>query len=207
MSLRRSSCASFASWSRPWPLALFCCLAGCLASTSPTPSATPAAPPRPELTCLRQGAERIETANFRGGNQPDVVKVFHKNSDGSPPLYMSCKEVDLNADGRKDMLIYLDKYGRKLREEFDHDKDGVADQKSFYEAGMLVRDELDSDSDGKIDLIEHFQDGKRVRVERVASTPATPAPATPAPATPTSTSTTASSPAPLAPPPSPTSPH
>ena len=146
-------------------------VAGCLASTSPTPSATPAVPPRPELGCQRQGAERIETANYRGGTRPDVMKVFHKNPDGNPPLYMSCKEVDLNGDGRKDMLLYLDKYGRKLREEFDHDKDGVADQKTFYEAGQLVRDEYDSDSDGKIDLIEHFQDGKRVRLERVSATP------------------------------------
>ncbi len=154
---------ALASWLVPLGL-----LSGCLASTSPAPSAGPAAAPRPELLCQRQGAERIETANFRGGKEPDVVKVFHKNSDGNPPLYMSCKEVDLNGDGRKDMLLYLDKFGRKLREEFDHDKDGVADQKSHYEGGQLVRDELDSDSDGKIDLIEHFQDGKRVRIERVA---------------------------------------
>ena len=167
MSLRRRSRASFASWSWLWPLAV----SGCLASTSPTPSSSPPIPPRPELSCQRQGAERIETANFRGGSQPDVVKVFHKNADGSPPLFMSCKEVDLNGDGRKDVLLYLDKYGRKLREEFDHDKDGVADQKSFYEAGVLVRDEHDKDSDGKIDLIEHFADGKRVRIERVSPAP------------------------------------
>jgi len=174
-----------------------------LASTSPTLSSSPPIPPRPELSCQRQGAERIETANFRGGSQPDVVKVFHKNADGSPPLFMSCKEVDLNGDGRKDVLLYLDKYGRKLREEFDHDKDGVADQKSFYEAGVLVRDEHDKDSDGKIDLIEHFADGKRVRIERVSPAPdksssaaspsPTPAPAaaTPAAAAPTSAPTPA----------------
>ena len=105
MSLRRRSRASFASWSWLWPLAV----SGCLASTSPTPSSSPPIPPRPELSCQRQGAEGIETANFRGGSQPDVVKVFHKNADGSPPLFMSCKEVDLNGDGRKDMLLYLDK--------------------------------------------------------------------------------------------------
>ncbi|HMY58349.1 MAG TPA: hypothetical protein PK472_08850, partial [Pseudomonadota bacterium] len=137
MILRRESRCLFAGASWLVPLAMW---SGCLASTSPTPSASPSAPPRPELICQRQGAERIETANFRGGKEPDVVKVFHKNPDGSPPLYMSCKEVDLNGDGRKDMLVYLDKFGRKLREEFDHDKDGVADQKSHYEAGVLVRD-------------------------------------------------------------------
>ena len=168
MILRRESRCLFAGASWLVPLAMW---SGCLASTSPTPSASPSAPPRPELICQRQGAERIETANFRGGKEPDVVKVFHKNPDGSPPLYMSCKEVDLNGDGRKDMLVYLDKFGRKLREEFDHDKDGLADQKSYYEAGVMVRDEHDSDSDGKIDLIEHYQDGKRVRLERVSVAP------------------------------------
>ena len=112
--------SSFVRWGAILPLLA----AGCLASTSPTPSAAPSAQPRPELSCERQGAERIETASYRGGGKPDVLKVFHKNIDGNPPLYMSCKEVDLNGDGRKDMLLYLDKYGRKLREEFDHDKDG-----------------------------------------------------------------------------------
>lgn len=159
--------SSFVRWGALLPLLA----AGCLASTSPTPSATPTAQTRPELSCERQGAERIETASYRGGSKPDVLKVFHKNADGNPPLYMSCKEVDLNGDGRKDMLQYLDKFGRKLREEFDHDKDGLADQKSYYEAGVMVRDEHDSDSDGKIDLIEHYQDGKRVRLERVSVAP------------------------------------
>lgn len=184
--------SSFVRWGAILPLLA----AGCLASTSPTLSAAPSAQPRPELSCERQGAERIETASYRGGGKPDVLKVFHKNIDGNPPLYMSCKEVDLNGDGRKDMLLYLDKYGRKLREEFDHDKDGVADQKSHYEAGVMVRDEHDSDSDGKIDLIEHYQDGKRVRLERVivptaqpgsSATPSTTA--APASPSPTSSST------------------
>ena len=107
MILRRESRCLFAGASWFVPLAMW---SGCLASTGPTPSASPSAPPRPELICQRQGAERIETANFRGGKEPDVVKVFHKNPDGSPPLYMSCKEVDLNGDGRKDMLVYLDKF-------------------------------------------------------------------------------------------------
>lgn len=158
------------------PLGCFFWLAafsGCLANTLSQTAAPPVAPPKPELLCERQGAERIETANFRGGKAPEVVKVFHKNPDGNPPLFMSCKEVDVNGDGRKDMLVYLDKNGRKTREEFDHDKDGVADQKSHYEGGALVRDELDSNSDGKIDIIEHFSDGKRMRVERIV--PAKPA--------------------------------
>lgn len=169
--------SSFVRWGALLPLFAV----GCLASTSPTPSANQAVQPRPELSCERQGAERIETASYRGGSKPDVLKVFHKNTDGSPPLYMSCKEVDLNGDGRKDMLLYLDKFGRKLREEFDHDKDGLADHKSYYEAGVMIRDEHDSDSDGKIDLIEHYQDGKRVRLERVMPAPS-PSPA-PSPTT------------------------
>lgn len=126
---------------------------------------------KPELQCLRQGAERVETGNWRGDGKNDVVKVFVKSPEGGAKLALSCKEVDLNGDGRKDLLVYYDPLGRKQREEFDHDFDGVADLMAFYQEGQLVRQELDVNYDGLLDLVEHYENGRRVRVEKKLPSP------------------------------------
>lgn len=136
---------------------------------------------KPELSCVRAGADRVETSSFRPGGpgqvsgqssaKNDIVKVFMRSPEAGGGVTLSCKELDLNGDGRKDMLVYYDDHGRKLREEFDHDFDGVADMKSYYELGQLARQELDVDFDGKPDLVEHFENGKRVRLEKFLALP------------------------------------
>jgi hypothetical protein len=143
---------------------------------------------KPELSCVRAGADRVEASSFRLGGQSggngngsgngrnDIVKVFVRSPEAGGGVTLSCKELDLNGDGRKDMLVYYDGHGRKLREEFDHDFDGLADMKSFYEVGQLVRQELDVDFDGKPDLVEHFENGKRVRLEKFLALPPAAAP-------------------------------
>lgn len=147
---------------------------------------------KPELSCVRAGADRVEASSFRLGGQSggqgsgqgsgsgngknDIVKVFVRSPEAGGGVTLSCKELDLNGDGRKDMLVYYDGHGRKLREEFDHDFDGLADMKSFYEVGQLVRQELDVDFDGKPDLVEHFENGKRVRLEKFLALPPATAP-------------------------------
>lgn len=148
--------------------------AGCLTSTQAKEKSTSDADlvkKQPQLQCQRTGAERIENDGFRGTNKADVVKVFVKSSEGGARTVLSCREVDLNGDGRKDMLVYFDQSGRKLREEFDHDFDGVTDLRSFYDDGQLVRQELDVNYDGTPDLVEHFENGRRVRVEKLLQLP------------------------------------
>ena len=148
--------------------------AGCLTSTQAKDKSASDADlvkKQPQLQCQRTGAERIENDGFRGNNKADVVKVFVKSSEGGARTVLSCREVDLNGDGRKDMLVYFDQSGRKLREEFDHDFDGVTDLRSFYDDGQLVRQELDVNYDGTPDLVEHFENGRRVRVEKLLQLP------------------------------------
>lgn len=126
---------------------------------------------RAELTCAREGAERVDVGSWRGTGRPDVARVYKREGGFRSPSVLSCREVDLNGDGRKDMLVYYEPDGRKLREEFDQDYDGVADVKGFYEQGKLVRQELDVNHDGKADVVQHFEAGKLVRSERVMAEP------------------------------------
>ena len=153
---------------------------GCGTSTRETGGAADVIK-KPELLCVRAGADRVEVSSFRGDGKNDIAKVFVRSPEVGG-VVLSCKELDLNADGRKDMLVYFDSHGRKLREEFDHDFDGLADMKSYYEGGQLVRQELDVDFDGKPDLVEHFEGGKRVRLEKFIAAPPTAPAASGAPA-------------------------
>lgn len=170
--------------------------AGCsLFSSTKKPDEKEAAK-RPELRCPQKGAERIETGSWRGESKSDVVRVFTKSPEGGAKLALSCREVDLNGDGRKDVLVFYDPLGRKQREEFDQDFDGVADVIAIYQEGQLVRQELDADYDGTLDLVEHYEGGRRVRVEKkqpeprpsatsATSTPSAPTPDAPGPGSPT----------------------
>jgi hypothetical protein len=143
-------------------------IGGCAATQTPQQSTTfSGADKRPELSCAREGAERVDVASWRGSGRPDVARIYLRNPDGHGPPVLSCREVDLNGDGRKDVLVYYDSEGRKQREEFDHDFDGLADVKSFYEQGRLVRQDIDLNHDGKADLVQYFDGGKVVRVEQL----------------------------------------
>jgi hypothetical protein len=122
---------------------------------------------RPELSCDRQGAERIDVGSWRGSGRPDVARVYKRSAEAGGPAVLSCREVDLDGDGRKDVVVYYEPDGRKLREEFDQDYDGIADVKSFYAQGQLVRQELDTNHDGKADVVQYIESGKIIRVERV----------------------------------------
>jgi hypothetical protein len=119
---------------------------------------------RAELSCPRDRSERVDVGSWRGTGRPDVARVFVR-SNGKAVL--SCREVDLNGDGRKDLLVFYLPDGRRLREEFDHDYDGTADVKSYYEGGQLVRQELDVNYDGKPDLLQHYEGGRLARTEKL----------------------------------------
>ncbi len=82
-------------------------LAGCPVPQSPQQSTTfSGADKRPELSCAREGAERVDVASWRGTGRPDVARVYMRNPDAHGQAVLSCREVDLNGDGRKDILVY-----------------------------------------------------------------------------------------------------
>ncbi|HJL14872.1 MAG TPA: hypothetical protein RMH99_04400 [Sandaracinaceae bacterium LLY-WYZ-13_1] len=102
-----------------------------------------------------------------GDDYPDVRRVFTRV--GEPPtvrLILTCREVDLNADGIKDVVRYYNEEGRPLREEADRDFDGTMDTITFFQDGRIVREEQDADGDGRVDTKIFYEGGEMVRTER-----------------------------------------
>ena len=60
-------------------------------------------------------------------------------------------ELDTNADGNIDRIEYYTRGGVILRIENDTDKDGLFDEKLYYENGKLIKATKDTNKDGKED--------------------------------------------------------
>jgi len=102
-----------------------------------------------------------------GDDKPDVRKVFLRVGEGAlARLVLICRESDLNADGRKDVVRYYTDEGRPLREEADRNFDGKMDELTFFQEGQILRQEFDTEGDGKVDTKVFFDAGKPLRAER-----------------------------------------
>lgn len=102
-----------------------------------------------------------------GDDTPDVRRVYKRIGEGSlSTAVLVCREVDLNADGVKDIVRRYNDEGRPVREDSDRDFDGQMDQVTFFQEGVIVRVEEDSNRDGRVDTKTYYEDGKPNRVER-----------------------------------------
>jgi len=145
---------------------------GCGGSQVPSPqtpgtvagSNVPAAPPVDRSRCKADGKQVI-TVDTDANNKPDVWKYLVPNGQGAQ--VMTCKQVDLNHDGKIDNVYYFDEAGQfTTLEEFDLDFDGRIDISVYYSNGKKVRTELDTNYDNRSDLWRYYEDGKLVRIER-----------------------------------------
>src|SRR5215831_2865645 len=127
----------------------------------------PSAPQVDRTKCSDKGKE-VVTADTNQDKKPDVWKFFQKTSQNGQTMdVLTCKQVDLNHDGRLDIVYYYDDKGQQTTlEEFDLDFDGKFDLTVYYAQGKKVREELDTNYDQKPDLFKYYEDEKLVRIER-----------------------------------------
>lgn len=144
---------------------------GCGSKTPPPQNAgsagaanVQAAPPVDRSRCKSDGKEVIG-ADTNLDKKPDVWKYYVPNGKGAQ--VMTCKQVDLNHDGKVDITYYYDDSGvQSALDEFDLDFDGRIDLTVYYGNGKKVREELDTNYDGRSDVWKFFEDDKLVRLER-----------------------------------------
>jgi hypothetical protein len=112
---------------------------------------------------------RYEVSEYdtSGDEKPDVRKVFLRLGEGTlARLVLVCRESDLNADGRKDVVRFYSDEGQALREEADRNFDGTMDEVTYFQEGQILRQEFDTQGDGKVDTKIFFDSGKPLRAER-----------------------------------------
>jgi hypothetical protein len=123
-----------------------------------------------DLKYLTVDGERCDRTNKRE-HQVDVNQDGYADlvtlyaTDGAGGEVITCKQADLNFDGRLDAFIHYTPTGEVSREQYDTDFDGRIDMGRFYEQGKLVRDELDLNQDGFVDSWRIYDAGRLVRIE------------------------------------------
>ena len=111
--------------------------------------------------------KHVVTADINQDKKPDVWKFFKTvEIGGQKTEVMTCKQTDLNLDGKIDMVNYYDDTGSQIvLEEIDGDLDGKFDMTVYYNQGKRVRDEIDTNFDQRADVWKYYEDGKLVRIE------------------------------------------
>ncbi|MCC6749399.1 MAG: hypothetical protein IT371_17175 [Deltaproteobacteria bacterium] len=100
-------------------------------------------------------------------DKADVWNLYSSHSEGGSKVdVLTCKAVDLNFDGRRDLWKYFDERGNLTMEEMDLDFDGKVDMVTIRRGGKIVRQEMDTNYDGKPDIWKHFEEEALARVDR-----------------------------------------
>jgi hypothetical protein len=153
--------------------AVLLALAACAETQKPSMQAPAAdsnvpAPPNVDRSKCDDTGKQVVTADTDGDRKPDVWKVFQTvQQNGQQVQVLACKRVDLNHDGKIDIVYYYDDKGSQATlEEFDLDFDGKFDMTVYYVNGKKVREEIDTNYDQRPDVWKYFEDEKLVRQER-----------------------------------------
>ena len=121
-----------------------------------------------------KGADRLPDDNFdpTGLDRRDIdlnrdtlpdAYQFAQVKDGE--LIVVRKEVDVNFDGKIDLVRMFDENGELITERLDTDFDGRVDVVNVFESGNLARKEYDTNFDSVTDLWRYFEGGVIARKE------------------------------------------
>jgi len=116
----------------------------------------------------RQANEKVTEFDLNHDKKPDVweYRVTVKDENGKDVDRLVRKELDINWDGRVDIVRYYNDREEVVKEALDLDFDGKIDQINYYEKGVIVKKERDLDFNGRPDLWIYYEKGHIVRKER-----------------------------------------
>lgn len=123
--------------------------------------------------CEAEGKD-VENFDLNSDDRPDVWKLYKLEKErGGTSRILTCKQADLNFDGKKDYVVALNDAGGILFEKFDLDFQKGFDAFYKYEEvegenakSVLYEVQRDSNFDGKYDVIEKW-DGKTGTITEV----------------------------------------
>ncbi|PID37939.1 MAG: hypothetical protein CSA24_01975 [Deltaproteobacteria bacterium] len=123
--------------------------------------------PKAERSRCNTAGKRVVKLDLNQDKQPDVWKLYRTKVEGGAKVdVLTCKERDLNFDGRKDVWYYYDDDGNIRMEEMDLYFDGRIDLVTYRQGGKMVRQEMDTNHNGKADVFKHYEEEILARIER-----------------------------------------
>lgn len=118
-----------------------------------------------DATLCNVADKRVATFDLDRDGRPDVWKLHQHVQEGDTDIeILSCKQVDLDHDGRKDYVVAYTRKGGTNFEKFDFDFDGRFDALFLFDekSGRLMEVQRDSDFDGRYDLLEVYDENEAV---------------------------------------------
>jgi hypothetical protein len=88
--------------------------------------------------------------------KPDAIQIMRDGKE-------FCRAIDADHDGKFESYLYMDASGQPRRQESDANQDGLIDEISHYQSGVVVRKDQDSGHHGKADTWEIFENGQVVK--------------------------------------------
>jgi hypothetical protein len=149
------------------------------APDTPKVSGDGAVPTVNEALCDARG-KQVETFDLNGDGRPEVWKLSTSVTEGGVTRQVpTCKQSDLNLDGRQDYVVAYTPNGSTDWESFDFDFDGKFDALYLYapkkddrNQTQLVEVLRSTRFDGHYDLKEIYDDAGQVeQVQRVVAVP------------------------------------
>ena len=126
--------------------------------------------PRVDPKLCDTKGKRVTTFDLNHDNKPDVWKLYATADEGGTTVeILTCKQVDLDRDGKKDYVQTYSRTGEIVAEEFDFTFEGNMDAREHYDkkTGKIYLIERDSDHDQKPDVWEKYDsDGRLESVRR-----------------------------------------
>lgn len=126
--------------------------------------------PRVDPKLCDTKGKRVTTFDLNHDNKPDVWKLFATSNEGGTTVeILTCKQVDLDHDGKKDYVQTYSRTGEIVAEEFDFTFEGNMDAREHYDkkTGKIYLIERDSDHDQQPDVWEKYDtDGRLESVRR-----------------------------------------
>jgi hypothetical protein len=114
----------------------------------------------------KKDIEVSETAGA-GALQPNVRRVYRLVGMGvDRRKVLSCREVDTNLDGTKDVVRFYGEDGQSKEERADSNYDGKLDTWNLFSKGRLSEVRLDTNFDGEPDEWKVYVEGQLSRVKR-----------------------------------------
>jgi len=111
----------------------------------------------------------IQEFDIDGDGRVDVTKILVEYPDPKDPSVTKTrlieKKVDVNSDGKVNIVRKYNEEGRVMLEEVDTDLDGIPDFRNHLDGGRLVKKEMLT-TKGKISATRYYADGVIQRVEK-----------------------------------------